>query len=312
MLEQATAHTVVTGYQHRSYADSLSEFGTVRELPLCGGWILDRTIAGTTYADAMGCYPIFCCRDWSKLGQDLDQIGDELVSITMVTDPFGEYDPSFLKECFKDLVVPFKNHFVVDLETPFETLATAHHRRNARKALEEVEVDICANPSELLDDWRKLYSVLKERHRITGIAAFSDSCFEKQLAVPGIVAIRARHKDATVGIVLWYVQENRAYYHLGAYSPLGYELKASFALFYMSIRHFSELGLRWLNLGAGAGVDSDGTEGLSRFKEGWSNSSRSTYLCGRIFDHAAYSKIVETKNIGATHYFPAYRKGEFG
>jgi hypothetical protein len=310
-LDRGVAHTLVTGYQHRSYADSLKEFGTLRELPFCGGWILERSIPGTSHTDAMGCYPIFCCRDWSKLGQDLDQIGDELVSVTMVADPFGEYDPSFLKECFRDHVVPFKQHFVVDLKIPFETHVSAHHRRNAKKALQELEVEICQKPSDLLDDWRNLYGVLKERHHIKGIAAFSDSCFKKQLAVPGIVAIRAKHEDATVGIVLWYVDGERAYYHLGAYSLRGYELKASFALFHSSIHHFGTLGLRWLSLGAGAGVDSDGGAGLNRFKEGWSNSSRSTYLCGRILDREKYDELVSSRMIAQTGYFPGYRLGEF-
>jgi len=143
------------------------------------------------------------------------------------------------------------------------------------------------------------------------MAAFSDSSFAKQFAVPGIVVFRALRNSATVGMLLWFVQDDRAYYHLAAYSEQGYELGASFALFNDSIRHFTRLGLRWLSLGAGAGVDSDGTSGLKRFKEGWSNSSRIAYFCGRIFDRRKYHEIVTSRNVPDTKYFPAYRLGEF-
>jgi len=40
----------------------------------------------------MGCYPIFACMDWSQLHIDLGHIGDDLVSLALVTDPFVEYD----------------------------------------------------------------------------------------------------------------------------------------------------------------------------------------------------------------------------
>lgn len=68
----------------------------------------------------------------------------------------------------------------------------------------------------------------------------------------------------------------------------------------------------WLDLGAGAGMANDGTNGLSLYKRGWSTDTRTVYLCGRIFDHKRYAEIVKAKGIAATDYFPAYRKGEFG
>jgi hypothetical protein len=60
-----------SGYMHPNYAHSLREFGEPRELPGSGGWILERIIPGTPYRDAMGCYPLFACNDWSKLANDL-------------------------------------------------------------------------------------------------------------------------------------------------------------------------------------------------------------------------------------------------
>jgi hypothetical protein len=258
----------------------------------------------------MGCYPLFACEDWTQLQDDLDQV-QGLVCLSLVTDPFGQYDLEYLHRCFPDLTTPYKQHFVIDLSKAPETFVTSHHRRNARKALAEVDVEECADPVSFLDDWTVLYRTLVERHGVTGMAAFSTESFARQLIVPGLVAFRAVHHGATVGMLLWYSQGNRSYYHLGAYSQRGYELRASFALFDYSIRHFAQREIEWLSLGSGAGVGRSAESGLSRFKQGWSTGVRTVYFCGRIFDANNYREIVRARNISATKYFPAYRADEF-
>jgi hypothetical protein len=299
-----------TGYSHPRYASSLAEFGSPRELPKCGGWILEREIPGTSYSDAMGCYPLFLCKDWSQLAVDIESLKGQLISLTLVTDPFGNYNLPLLKDCFQDVVKPFKQHYVVDLTLPIHNYISDHHRRNARKSLKEVTVEVCPKPLNYIDDWVYLYSQLIDKHKIRGILRFSRGVFTKQFDVPGIVMLRAVYKGVTVGMVLWYVIEERGYYHLGAYSPLGYELKASFALFWRAIEYFAGK-LRWLNLGAGAGLDINVNDGLARFKRGWSTGTRTAYFCGQILDPAQYSNIQKTKIILETDYFPAYRIGEF-
>lgn len=301
----------IAGYLHPLYAQSLFEWGVPRDLPRCKGRILERQIVGFPWHDAMSCYPLFACGDWGKLAADVNALAGELVSLTIVTDPFGEYAVPDLKVCFKDLVIPFKEHFVVDLARSVEVLVHPHHHRYARKALGQVDVEICQEPGEWLDDWTSLYGTLIERHGITGITVFSKECFVRQFTVPGIVAIRAVHHDATVGMLLWYVHGDVAYYHLGAYSPDGYRLHVSFALFWRAIEYFAAAGLRWLNLGAGAGATNAESDGLTRFKRGWSSGTRTVYLCGRILDHEKYSQIVKAREISTSDYFPAYRKGEF-
>jgi hypothetical protein len=272
---------------------------------------LERQIQGFADHDAMGVYPLFACQDWSNLHLDLGELEHSLVSLVLITDPFGDCDEAYLRLCFKDVVFPFKQHFVVDLNRSINSVVSDHHRRNTRKALQRVCIERCVKPPEHLDEWFGLYKNLIRRHQITGIAAFSRDSFATQLNVPGIVAFRARYEGVTVGINLWYVQGNVGYYHLGAYSEFGYELQASFGLFSFAIEHFAAKGLRWLNLGAGVGVKGDGTDGLSRFKRGWSSDTRTVYLCGRIFNRSRYEEIVRAKGMGITGYFPAYRRGEF-
>jgi hypothetical protein len=297
----------MSGYLHRAYAESLREFGDPLALERCGGWLLKRAIPQTDDYDAMGCYPLFACEDWSRLHLDLQQIKDELISISLVTDPFGGFDTNYLHECFPDVVKPFKQHFVIDLEQPLESFVHSHHLRNIRKASQVVQVERCPEPFQFLDDWVDLYQTLIDRYSITGITAFSRASFEGQLSVPGIHAFSATENDTMVGMLLWYEQGDRAYYHLGAYSPRGYELGASFVLFDYAIRYFCSRQLKWLNLGAGAGANNSDS-GLTRFKQGWSNGVRTAYFCGRIFDREKYEQLAAGVN---TSYFPAYRLGEF-
>ena len=303
--------TIQSGYAHPDYAMALREFGRPRPLIESGGWILEREIPGADARDAMGCYPIFSCRDWSLLKDDFKDFDDNLVSLVLVADPFGNFTKDILCETFKDLVAPFKEHFVADLRQPVMEFADSHHQRNARKALKLIEVECVARPEDLLKEWNALYANLIDRHSIKGIATFSLESFARQLRVRGITAFRATQGGATVGINLWYVREGVGYYHLGAYSEEGYRLRASFALFWQAIEHFAAAGLRWLDLGAGAGATNDGSDGLTRFKRGWTNGARTAYLCGRIFDYEKYRRLADAKRVKEGDYFPAYRKGEF-
>ncbi|HEY7253396.1 MAG TPA: GNAT family N-acetyltransferase [Methylomirabilota bacterium] len=299
------------GYLHPAYAESLREFGTPRLLAESGGWILERPIPGSARRDAMGCYPFFACRDWSGLRADLERIGGDLVSLALVTDPFGGYTAADLRACFAHVLYPYKEHFIVDLERRPTDFVSDHHRRNATKALGVLEVEACPEPGRFAGEWMALYANLIARHDISGLGAFSSAAFARQLTVPGLVMLRATHRGAVVGITLWYVRDEVAYYHLGAYNDLGYTLRASFALFWRAVELFAGRGSRWIGLGAGPGARGDGQDGLSRFKRGWSTGTRPVYFCGRILDEAAYAEIVGTRRPAADRYFPEYRAGEF-
>ena len=301
----------VTGYLHPTYAESLAEFGTPVFLPASQGWILRRQIPGTPYHDAMGCYPLFACQDWSRLHHDLAKLGHDLVSLAVVTDPFGDYCEDDLRRGFQDLVIPFKEHFVVDLRQPMTAVVSANHRSKAHKALRSVHVERFPDPAQLGTEWIGLYQILIARHSIKGIPAFSAGSLTRQLLVPGIVAFQAREANKTVGMTLWYRQGHVGYYHLGAYNERGYDLHASFALFWSALQYFADEGLHWVNLGAGAGLTGNGTDGLSRFKHGWSTGTRTAFFCGRIFDRVKYEEIVHVKDAAEARFFPAYRERKF-
>lgn len=287
------------------------EFGTPYELPRSQGWILKRKIPKTQFYDAMGCYPIFACQNWSNLCADLEEIGEDLVAVSLVTDPFGKFDVEYLHRCFEDVIIKFKEHYITDLNESMNSYISMHHRRYARKSLRELSVERCEHPTQVLEEWIRLYDTLIKRHNIREMLRFSRGAFSKQLSVPGIEVFRALYEGSTVGILLWYVQGEIGYYHLGAFSQDGYKLRASFALFWTAIEYFKASGLRWLNLGSGAGLKMDDADGLSRFKQGWSTQTRTAYFCGRIQNQKAYREISKRFLVSPSDYFPAYRKGEF-
>ena len=299
----------LTGYLHPLYAESLSEFGRLRLMPGSGGWILERAIPGYEDCDAMGCYPIFVCRDWGQLSDDLAGVGNDLLSLAIVTDPFGNYTLADLQACFTT-VVPFKEHHVIDLSQSGHAQVSKHHRYYAKKSLEKVSVETCVNPAQFLDDWVDLYGALIQRHCLKGIQAFSRKAFERQLRVPGLVILRAVYEGKTVGAHLWYLHGDVAYSHLAAFNSTGYELMASYALYWSAVDYLAGRA-RWLNIGAGAGTKNDASDGLAQFKRGWAKETMIVYFCGRVFDPSRYEAITAEKGITGTHYFPAYRQGEF-
>ncbi len=301
----------MSGYAHPDYARALDEFGTPLELPGSGGWVLVRQIPGSPNCDAMGCYPLVACHDWSQLDQDVERLTGRLVSLTVVTDPFGSHSFADLTRCFPDVVVPFKEHMIADLGHQAPTSISAHHRRNARAALTQLRIERCEDPPASLDSWVRLYQCLVDRHRLTGIRAFSRSSFQKQLSLPGLVAFRALYGDEVVSMCLWMVQGNVAYYHLGASNAVGYEHRAMFGLFWTAMDYFRQLGLQWLDLGAGAGLSANNGDGLTRFKRGWATGTRTAFFCGRILDREAYVALTRALCDHPTSYFPAYRRGEF-
>jgi hypothetical protein len=314
--------SMATGYASPAYARALSGFGSPVALPRSGGSLLLRSIPGTPDADAIGPYPLFSCPRWEGLGEDIRDLAGTLVSVTLVTDPFGGYDRSLLVGAF-DRVRQFKTHFVVDLAQDWQAAVSKHHRYYARRAERDVQVDLVADPSSSAAEWTALYAGLIARHGITGARRFSAESFAAQLRVPGIVMLRASSGGVVVGAHLWYASDSTAgddgegvaYSHLAATTDAGYALGAAYALHWAALEYFRGR-VRWLDLGAGAGMgDGKSGTGLTAFKAGWSAVSRPVYLCGRVLIPGRYAQLAAAGSAPAaaspSDYFPAYRAGEF-
>jgi hypothetical protein len=298
----------MTIYSHPQYAASLAEFGSPFALRDCGGWILKRRIPGFEYHDAMGCYPLFACKDWSSLAGDIYELEGKLVSLSLVTDPFGDYSLDALKALF-DVCFLFKQHYVTDLSQPLEKAVRRYYRVHARNALMKISIEQCDPPDKYLSEWIQLYSHLINRHHITGIRTFSEASFRVLLSIPGVEMFIASYNQEIIGAIIWLIDGEVGYAHLSAFSPLGYELGAPYALCWTTMQHYAK-SLRWLDFGSGPGLSQKG-DGLTIFKKGWTNEARPVYLCGKVLDKKRYEEISGVKGLSELNYFPAYRAEEF-
>jgi len=285
LTENARDIDEVSGYSHPEYAQSLSEFGRPIALDASGAWLLERSVPGGVDVDAMGCYPLFSALNWQGLTNDLGVLGSRLISVALVADPFGDYTLDQLRTWF-DRVVPFKEHFVADFSRPLSI--SKHHKYYTKRATVSLSIETGVVGEEFCDDWSGIYESLVRRHRLSGIKAFSRQAFQKQLRVPGMIAIRALESGTLVGAHLWYEQRGVAYSHLAAASERGYELNCSYAIYAAALEYF-RTKVKRIDFGAGAGT-ALADDGLSRFKSGWSNSLqpalRSCSICGTGLSHA--------------------------
>ena len=301
----------MTGYLHPVYAKSLSEFGTPVELPRCGGWLLERRIPNSDLKDAMGCYPLFCCTDWTRFGDDIQKVKDRYVTISVVADPFAPLTTVDLSRYFQ-LVRPFKKHFIIDVSDSSDQHISRHHRYYAKRALKQIQIAVADDPKACLDDWVRLYAILVKRHRLRGIKAFSKTAFATQFEVPGLVIFRVSRNGRTIGMHLWYLQSGIACSHLSSFDHEGYSLRAAYALHWSAIQEFKRnyaKELSWIDLGAGAGVEGDERDGLSIFKRGWATDEKMKYFCGSVCNWENYRLLTGTDQINSG-YFPHYRAGE--
>lgn len=295
-------------YADPLYAASLGEFGEPVELPRSQGWVLRRAVPGSPSSDAMGCYPLFSCRDWSQLAHDLDHLPHGLVSLTLVTDPFGAPPGDELRDIF-DEVIPYKHHFLIDLDRPAETVVARHHRKAARKALRSLTIEVY-DPSTELDTWCALYTRLVEKHRAEGIRAFSPASFAIQARIDGLVGLKATLAGQVIGMHWYFTAGDVAYAHLVALHPDAYALHADAGMIWTAMELFAGR-FRWIDMGAGAGHGANASDGLTQFKAAWSSDTAPTFVCGKILDPQRYRELAGTHDPQAPSYFPAYRRGEF-
>jgi hypothetical protein len=297
-----------SGYSDPAYAAALGHIGHPRRLALSGGSILVRAIGATGYSDAVGPYPLFACTNWHRLADDLAELGDGLVSLVAVADPFGRVTAGQLERAFPDRCTAFKEHFIVDLSRSPTVAASRHHRRDAARALRLSTVSRVDDLDGFLDEWAGLYAGLVRRRVVDGPAGFPRRSFERQLSVRGLTAFRADRDGELVGASLWLADGAVAYYHLAAQTSQGYATGAAYALMATALEHFAERGLEWAALGAAAGSGAR-DDGLARFKAGWASGTRTAFLCGRIFDHARYAELTASRGT-SPGFFPAYRSAD--
>lgn len=297
------------GYLHPLYAKSFSAIGKPIVLSKSGGWLIRRRIPETEYFDAMGPYPLFFCEDWHSLLDDLNALREELVSVSFVIGPFTEIPKDQYEEYF-DIFRPYKDHYYYDSAYPLEETISKNNKKNARKALKSVSVDMVTSPDINLDEWSDLYSNLIERHDIKGIRAFSRESFALQILIPDTLFFRAWYEGKIVGGNLFYIQNDVAYGHLMAQTDEGYQLGAAHAIKWTALKYLTEK-VSYVNFGGATGDEHSRLTGLDKFKQRWTNRIGKSYFCGKILNQNLYGALAMSSNTKNSSWFPVYRSGDY-
>lgn len=287
-------------YASIQYAQALQDFGSPIALTTAQSSGLVRKIATTEYQDVMGVYPRCALTNTVDLAADLKALRDQqLISLVLVSDIFCFPD---IKQCQShfDVIKPFKTHFIYNASNPFNY--TKRNLINIRKAHKECHIAEIKLQDHLAD-WYYLYDYLIAKHHITGIQAFSKSYFEKLCQIDGLISIAAFVKNEIVAIYLWFAWQEHLYFHLGASNAQGYEARAAFAINDYVIQNYGATHI--IDFGSNAGLANNPQDGLAQFKQGFTNDSATSYLCGAILNPAIYQKLCH--DLGTHDYFPAYR-----
>lgn len=264
-------------------------------IPFAGGYVLKRVIPSTGYMDAMGIYPLM------PLTSELDfepLRAQDIVSLVLVADPFFSPSQEVLRATF-DHAYAYKTHYLYDYSKPREY--SRHHRYEVKRAQKYCDVRLVAL-SDYLEEWCALYHHLTEKHNIRGLQNFSSNYFAA-LAAMNPTMFGAFKDDRLVSAHLWFTHEGYAYSHLAASSDEGYASGAAYAVYDASLDYFAEQKAKLVNFGGSAGVV-QATDGLARLKQGFSNASITSHVCGKILNKEIYEKLSAGKS---GDFFPLYR-----
>lgn len=295
-----------TGFASAAYAAAHGH--PVLNLPASGGHLLLRPIADTGLRDASGCYPVFSCSQPQGLRDDLAQLPDDLVAVSMVPDPLLDFRPDALRDLFP-IVRPLGDHLVVALDKPRRP-PSRHHRRMLRQAAAHpIEMRVEPRPREFLDAWVSLHDILVAEVGIRGLRQFSRPIFAAMLEAPGTVVFTAWEHGDLLGADWYYQDQERVYAHLSAYAPEGYARSVSYPMMDAAIAHFHGKA-SVLTLG-GVPRNTSPSDGLGYFKSGWSTGVRPAYFCGRPLDLAAYLRASGGREPSTREFFPHYRQSDY-
>lgn len=291
-------------YTTQAYAAALSHWGQPLHVPVWRTSVMTRTIE-QGYQDAAGTYPLAILPVDADIQGGLNFLRDQgLISVVLVLDDVHRPNLNDLKKHF-DIVRPFKTHYTNDPQNGSFSY-DSHHRYELRQALKVVRAEQMDLKTHL-PAWIDLYKTLVLRHGLKGLHDFPARHFETLAELENITTFGAWLDDKLVSCHIWAHHNGYAISHLAASSDKGYKSRAAYAVNDLALQHFSTGKL--LNFGGGAGHTESATDGLAKFKKGFSNRTANAYICGAILDQKRYDELLKKRGLDQkqTDFFPAYR-----
>jgi hypothetical protein len=288
-------------YATEAYARSLGHVGDAFAAPEWDSHLLSRLTPDGRSRDATGPYPLTVIAPGADLVGGLERLrAAGLVSVVLVVDERLRPPLPALEMAF-DFARAFKSHFLLDRS--LGPLAYGkHHRYELKRALARVEAREIAL-ADHLPAWQALYGELAARHGLTGVHAFPAAHHQGLAELPGVRTFAAFVEGRLVSAHVFVTHEGYAVSHLAASAAEGYATGAAYAVNDLAVSTLGDCEV--INFGGGAGFTDDPSDGLVRFKKGFSNTAAPSYLCGKVLDGAAYEML--SAGFGQNGFFPAYR-----
>lgn len=283
------------GYYSKEYQQVYKVHGTidhetnmiVRPIPLSG------------YQDAISIYPFDL--DAHQHSLEVAERHAGIVSSIGISDPLG------MPLTDRPSTEAYKHHHICDLKKYSEHTLPENHRRNIKKCFKtgHIAMNMLPNVIGTAAACHQVYQNLVRRHEIPDawFTNYSQEQFEHLLEAPGAILFQYFGKDnALEGISLFYFNGANVYYHLSAQSEVAYENASMFGMMHTALRFFKKLGANRVVLGS---VPEGGSDGLERFKAGFSHNWKHNYITRIIHDQEAYEILSKGKE--STGFFPQYR-----
>jgi hypothetical protein len=204
-----------------------------------------------------------------------------VVAVSLVTDPLWCPEPDVLAAGFT-VCRPFKTSYYVDRASA-PVHITKRHRNMVNRARRAGEVRELAL-ADHLDRWLELYAGNVAERRIP--QPFGASYF-RHLArdVDGLSTVAVVVGDEIAAMTLWLRHDDILYFYDGASSATGFATSAAYAAFAHVVETATDC--RYVFLGGSADFHDDPTDGLAKFKRGFSNASTLSHLCSATLSTAA-------------------------
>lgn len=221
---------------------------------------------------------------------------------------FGEYQRHF------DGETETRTHNVIrDLNIPIEEIWMDFKpkvRRNVKRA-EKNGLEIVIDESgTYLEDFLRIYYGTMDRTNAEKDFYFSKRFFEILNEMTGnFTYFHVKKDNIIISTELIIYGPESCYFYLGGTDSEYFDLRPNDFLKFEIIKWASEKGLKYYVLGGGYGLD----DGIFRYKVSFAPHGIVDFYIGRrIFDSAAYEKLVELRReLGSEplneKYFPVYR-----
>jgi hypothetical protein len=297
------------GYGHPGFAASFpNTVGTVH-LKNSDGWLLRRYIDNSDLTDLVSPDPVFVCSDFSAIASDLQALNPEATaSLIIRTDAFCESHIVADIGGF-DEISHFKTHYIAQLDQPWRSFTRRSCRRYADRAKSLFAIRLVEAPVTLASKLFTLNQTMVERHMLLPQLGYSNHMLATQLALPGARVFEVRDQAATIAIACFMEVGEYAYAYLLGCSN---EARSRFAIYglYGCALDYYQNRVRAIDFGGNSGLVDNGQDGLSLFKKGWSNTTKTSYLCKKILNHDLYKNLCRDHCASDPSFFPAYRAPE--